>query len=139
MPCLIEIFLLGAVCGDKCLFIYGTCYCGQSEGFWYKDNYYCCIPANSTCEKQSDGNVFCPDGQKLPQNTFCEDQNQCPVRVWSGTAILSNCSHAENQNCPVGKKVSKVCNSADILNYCYAGKPCPKAKKGLHIDQCYNT
>lgn len=83
--------------------------------------------------------VYCPDGQKLPQNTFCEDQNQCPVRVYSGTAILSNCSHTENQNCPVGKKVSKVCNSVDILNYCYAGKPCPKAKKGLDIDQCYNT
>lgn len=66
------------LCGDKCLSLNSTCYCGQeSITFRQAGNYSCC--ANKECEKQFSGDVLCTSGIKQRWNNTCYGQcNQLP-------------------------------------------------------------
>lgn len=135
---------IGQICGDQCLIWEGDqCQCGYSEPFEENDGYYCCVPKNETCIDDW-GVMKCPSGIKLAWNEMCSFQNQCPVDVSSAMAISSNCNSTENNHCPSGRDVSKVCTKSEersVEKFCDStitgGKVCPKTNGGLKFTQCY--
>ena len=133
----------GLICGDKCLNLNrGKCQCGNDGRFRRKNGYYCCIPGNVTCSKMG-STVTCPEGKKLQWNETCPDQQgQCPVSVFSNTAITSACKNTEKYSCPQSNAdSSKICSVQlpNVEDYCVKKDLCPKANKGLHYQQCYDS
>ena len=139
----INIMVPGLICGDKCLSPYrGKCQCGNDGRFRWKNGYYCCIPGNVTCSEVG-STVTCPEGKKLHWNENCPyQQGQCPVSVFSNTAITSTCKNTEKYNCPQSNAdSSKICSVhlPNVEDYCANKDSCPKANKGLHYQQCYDS
>ena len=115
----------GQICGDRCSGYDGQCQCGN-ETFDKYQNFYCCIPKNSTCTKKG-VNVNCTDGQKLSWGEKCDVQDDCPVSDFGHSAISSDCSAPDNVHCPQEEFFSKVCQ-VDISND-YAGKNMTNSSK----------
>ena len=75
---------------------------------------------------------------------FCQE---CPINRRSVLALTSNCSKSSNHFCQIDYYSSKICMdkvNVNITKYCSNGgydEPwiCPKANKGLHFEQCYDT
>ena len=78
---------------------------------------------------------------------FCHECQECPIELISGFAMSSNCSKMFNHFCPMYPETSKICMdrvNTNITDYCSGGGvnhywKCPKANKGLEVEQCYDT
>ena len=132
--------LTGFICGDKCT-DNGKCRCGNDKEFQYGDGYYCCT--NVTCSQEG-YDVKCPEGKSLLWNTFCQHQGQCPISLYSSTAVSSNCGFMKSKYCPNSEyKSSIICStsksSMKIEEYCSNGKACNEAIGGLTYEQCYDA
>ena len=91
------------LCGDKCLGLGNTCYCGN-DNFTYKQgwDYVCCKEPNTTCEKNSNGGIQC-EGQKLsPWSNKCH--GSCSQSAKYGLTLLP-C--ADQKECYLGTDACK--------------------------------
>ena len=73
------------LCGDKCLGIQNTCYCGSYSIPYNQTNaYYCCQEPNTSCETWN-GNVLC-QGEPLVWNQQCH--GSCTQEARRGETLL---------------------------------------------------
>ena len=88
--------------------------------------------------------MYCENGQSL--SIFGEFCYECPLMKYSVSALTSNCSKRSNNFCQRSEITSKICMNkvnVNITKHCSFGGYdktwiCPKAKKGLKFEQCYD-
>ena len=96
-----------------------------------------------------DQSVHCENGQALSiRGHFCDKCHECPISTQhSFIAMSSNCNKMSNNFCPISSHASKICMdklSVNITDYCLRSNvgdnywKCPKARKGLNFEQCYD-
>ena len=96
----------GWICGDQCVKTWDWyCHCGSDQPFDYKKGVYCC--SDTPCVKK-DGNVTCSSGKVLNWREKCAQS--CPVGSLYSYIFLSSSCH-DQENCPEGKYVSKICRN----------------------------
>ena len=126
----------GYICGDQCLGSGGTCKCGKDsfQGYYFGKNYCCSF---TTCQKDNDGNVECPQGKMLDISKKCDQQ--CPISTYTWIGISS--ASCDEEGCPDSTIYSKVCNAQpekDFKDFCFQGKNCLMANNSnIAYQQCY--
>ena len=95
---------------------------------------YCC--SFTTCQKDNDGNVECPQGKMLDISKKCDQQ--CPISTYNDIAISS----CDAEDCTDSILHSTVCNrqpEKDFKDFCKEGKDCLMANNSnIAYQQCYS-
>ena len=103
------ICILGLICGDQCTSVEGPtyryCHCGSDQPFTWNKVVYCC--SDTPCVKNQFGNITCSSGKVLNFREKCAQG--CPVRESSFIFLSSSCH--DQENCPEGESVSKICRN----------------------------
>ena len=64
------------MCGDLCPSFVGSCTCGNVPLTRFNTQHYCCLPPESYCSMDDDGNVDCSAGQVMHKSELCN--GECP-------------------------------------------------------------
>ena len=89
------------------------CHCGSNQPFNHEKGVYCCT--DTPCMKNKDGNVTCSSGKVLKFREKCAQL--CPIARLQNIFLSSLCN--DQESCPEGETVSKVCRNEDesIISY----------------------
>ena len=99
------ICIVGQICGDQCTKHYKYCHCGSDQPFTQEKGVYCC--SDTPCVKNPDYSVTCSSGKVLNFREKCAQS--CPVGRYTSIFLSSSCH--DQENCPQGRQVSKICRN----------------------------